>query len=229
MAKIGLLWLEVDLWELLEGEIEFRDLRVRDAEILLQWSQEGRPNWPSSASAPRDEADSSGLSFELRNLEIENLTLRLHHLASGSRKTARLEHLSIASEGEAEEIEVAAAGELEGVHFDLSGSTGALTDLVSGKSVSPIDLKGEVFDLDLEVSGTIGGGKQRGDFDVRVSASAAESAPIAQRLGLELPELGAIQGSGKLSGKEGIVRLSEISLEVGEHHDDRGEAHRRDR
>ena len=42
MAKIGHLWLELDLWELLEGEIEFRDLRVRDAEILLQWSQEGR-------------------------------------------------------------------------------------------------------------------------------------------------------------------------------------------
>ncbi len=94
MAKIGHLWLEVDLWELLEGEIEFRDLRVRDAEILLQWSQEGLPNWPSTESAPRDEADSSRLSFELRNLEIENLTLRLHHLASGSRKTARLEHLS---------------------------------------------------------------------------------------------------------------------------------------
>jgi len=78
-------------------------------------------------------------------------------------------------------------------------------------------LKGNVFDLDVEVSGTMGGGKQRGDFDVRVSASAAESAPIAQRLGLELPELGPIQGSGKLSGKTGVVRLSEISLEVGEH------------
>jgi uncharacterized protein involved in outer membrane biogenesis len=217
MAKIGHLWLEVDLWELLEGEIEFRDLRVRDAEILLQWSQEGRPNWPSSGSTPRDETDSGGLSFELHNLEIENLTLRLHHAASGSRRTARLEHLSLASEGDAEEIEVAAAGELEGVRFDLSGTTGTVSDLVSGKSISPIDLKGEVFDLDVEVSGTIGGGKQRGDFDLQVSASAPESAPIAQRIGPELPELGPIQGSGKLSGKAGAVRLSEISLEVGEH------------
>jgi uncharacterized protein involved in outer membrane biogenesis len=104
MAKIGRLWLEMDLWELLKGEIEFRDLRMRDAEILLEWSQEGRPNWPSSGSTQGDEADGGGLGFELQNLEIENLTLRLHHVASGSRRTARLDHLSIASESEAEEI-----------------------------------------------------------------------------------------------------------------------------
>jgi len=215
MAKIGQLWLEMDLWQLLKGKIEFRDLRVRDADILLEWSREGRPNWPSSGSTPRDEADSGGLGFELRNLETENLTLRLHHVASGSLKTARLEHLSIASEGEG--LKVAAAGVLEGVPFDLSGSTGGLTDLVSGKAASPIDLKGKVFGLDVAVSGTIGGGQQRGDFDVRVSASAPESAPITQRIGLELPELGPIQGSGNLSGKAGIVKVSEISLEVGQH------------
>ena len=221
MAKIGHLWLELDLWQLLEGEIEFRDLRVRDAEILLQWSQEGRPNWPSTGSAPRDEADSGGLSFDLQNLEIENLTLRLHHVASGSRRTARLDHLSLGREGEAEEIEVAAAGQIEGVPFDVSGTSATVTHLVSGKSSSPIDLKGKVFGLDMAVSGTIGGGKQRGDFDGRVSASAPESAPIAHRVGLELPELGPFLGSGKVTVRGDVVRLSEISLEVGRD-DERG-------
>jgi len=215
MARIGHLWLELDLWQLLKGEIALRDLRVSDAEILLEWNQEGQPNWPSPGSTPREETEDGGLSFDLRNMGAENLTIRLHQVASGSRRMARIEHLSLAREKQDERIEVAASGVFEGIPFDLSGATGIVSNLVSGESASPIALKGKVLDLDVVVSGTIGGGKQRGDYDVRVSVSAPDIAPVGQRFDLELPELGPVVGSGKLSGRAGVPRLSEILVEVG--------------
>jgi len=219
MAKIGRLWLELDLWQLLAGEIELQDLRVRDAEVLLEWSREGLPNWPSFGGAPREEEESGGLGFELRKLEIDNLSLRLHHAASDSRRTARLDHLFLARKRGAEKIEIAGAGEIEGVPFDLSGTTGTVANLVSGESSFPIDLKGKVFDLDVEVSGTAGGGEKRGDLDLEVSASAPESAVLARRIGLRLPPRGPFVGSGKVAVKWNVIRLSEISLEVGRDHE----------
>jgi hypothetical protein len=160
MAKIGQLGLALDLWRLLWGEIALRDLHVSDAEILLEWNQEGRPNWPSSASTPQDETDSSGLRFDLRNMEAENLTIRLHHVASGSRRTARIEHMSFGSRGEAAEIEFAAAGAFEGVAFDLSGATGTIADFVSGESTFPIDVGGKVLGSDVEISGRVEGNRE---------------------------------------------------------------------
>jgi len=215
MAKIGRLWLELDLWELLEGEIEFRDLRVRDAEILLEWNQEGQPNWPSSGSTPKDQADSGDLGFELQKLEIENLTLHIHHVASGSRREARFDRVSLARWADAQKIEISGAGEIEGVSFDLSGTTGTVANLVSGESSFPIDLKGKLFDLEVEISGTAGGGKERGNLDLRVSASAPESAPVARRFGLRLPQRGPFLSSGKVAVRGDVIRLSEVSLEVG--------------
>jgi uncharacterized protein involved in outer membrane biogenesis len=215
MAKIGQLWLELDLWQLLGGEIDLRDLRLRDAEILLEWSREGLPNWPSFGSAPRDDEQSGGPGFELRKLEIENLSLRLHHAASGSRRKAQFDRLSLARWGDAQKIEIRGAGEIDGVSFDLSGTTGTVANLVSGKSRFPIDLKGKLFDLEVEISGTAEGGEKRGDLDLRISASAPESAPVARRIGLQLPQLGPFLASGKVAIRGDVIRLSEVSLEVG--------------
>ena len=59
--------------EVAEVKFLIHDLRVRDAEVLLEWSQEGIPNWPSFGSAPREEEKSGGLGFEL-----ESRTFRPH-------------------------------------------------------------------------------------------------------------------------------------------------------
>jgi uncharacterized protein involved in outer membrane biogenesis len=69
--------------------------------------------------------------------------------------------MSLGSRGEAAEIEFAAAGEIEGVSFDLSGSTGRLADFLSGESAFPIDLSGSVLGSDVEISGRVEGNREQ--------------------------------------------------------------------
>jgi uncharacterized protein involved in outer membrane biogenesis len=203
MAKIGELGLELDLWRLMRREIALRDLRVRDAEILLQWDQRGRPNWPSPGSTEQDDSGDSGLRFDLENITAENLTLRFHRVSSGSRRTARIEHLTLKREMGADEVEVAAAGEIEQVPFELSGTSGTIADFLSGESAFPIDVEGKILSSDVEISGRVEGNREQ----VKVSG-------VRVRLD-ETQITGEFHGSFPSGGRPSLIaRLTSPSIHL---------------
>ena len=52
MARIGELQVSVALLPLISGQVDIRELTVRDADILLETNRQGRGNWEFGAAKP---------------------------------------------------------------------------------------------------------------------------------------------------------------------------------
>ena len=214
MARIGELQVSVALLPLISGQVDIRELTVRDADILLETNRQGRGNWEFGAAKPAGQAGESGsgggADIAFRDLTIERSVLVLKDAAAGTEQKLTVNRLALEPAGNLNKL--ALDIQYQDMAAVLSGTVGSIDALTTGRPV-PIDLEGSALGIDLVLSGTAAA-SPNGPFNLSLSASGKDFAGLKPVAG-DLPDLGAFDMKAQVSGDGKALKLEPLSLKLG--------------
>ncbi|MEQ8250848.1 MAG: AsmA family protein [Oceanibaculum nanhaiense] len=214
MARIGELQVSVALLPLISGQVDIRELTVRDADILLETNRQGRGNWEFGAAKPAGQAGESGsgggADIAFRDLTIERSVLVLKDAAAGTEQKLTVNRLALEPAGNLNKL--ALDIQYQDMAAVLSGTVGSIDALTTGRPV-PVDLEGSALGIDLVLSGTAAA-SPNGPFNLSLSASGEDFAGLKPVAG-DLPDLGAFDMKAQVSGNGKALKLEPLSLKLG--------------
>ena len=213
MARIGELQVSVALLPLISGQVDIRELVVRDADILLETNRQGRGNWQFGEAKPAGqsgEVGGGGTAIAFRDLTIERSVLVLKDAAAGTEQKLTVNRLALEPSGNLNKLDLDI--QYQDMAAALSGTVGSIEALTTGRAV-PIDLEGSALGIDLALSGTAAA-SAAGPFNLSLSASGKNFAGLKPVAG-DLPALGAFDLKAQVSGDGKALKLEPLSLKLG--------------
>ena len=217
MARIGELQVSVALLPLISGQVDIRELVVRDADILLETNRQGRGNWQFGAAKPAGqsgaqsgETGGGGADIAFRDLTIERSVLVLKDAAAGTEQKLTVNRLALEPSGNLNKLDLDI--QYQEMAAALSGTVGSIDALTTGRPV-PIDLEGRALGIDLALSGTAAA-SATGPFNLSLSASGKDFSGLKPVAG-DLPQLGAFDLKAQVSGDGKALKLEPLSLKLG--------------
>lgn len=237
MATIEELRVSAALLPLIGGKVEIRELDLVRPDILLETDAQGRGNWEfekpaaqgggsqggatqggatqggaTQGGATQGGSGGSAAAVDIRELAIEGGVLTYRDGSTGDEQRLELATLSFQPAG-ATANEIALDATYQGVPARLSGTVGGLTALTEGRAF-PVDLSGTVAGIDLGVKGTAGT-KANAPLNLSVTARSGDYRQLAMLTG-PLPELGALDVQGQVSGTRQSFKLEPLTVRLGE-------------
>ncbi|EKE68970.1 AsmA family protein [Oceanibaculum indicum] len=213
MARIGELQVSVALLPLISGQVDIRELVVRDADILLETNRQGRGNWQFGEAKPAGQngtQSGGGADIAFRDLTIERSVLVLKDAATGTEQKLTVNRLALEPSGNLNKLDLDI--QYQEMAAALSGTVGSIDALTTGRAV-PIDLEGSALGIDLALSGTAAA-SANGPFNLSLSASGKDFAGLKPVAG-DLPQLGAFDLKAQVSGDGKALKLEPLSLKLG--------------
>lgn len=213
MARIGELQVSVALLPLISGQVDIRELVVRDADILLETNRQGRGNWQFGEAKPASQSGAQsggGADIAFRDLTIERSVLVLKDAAAGTEQKLTVNRLALEPSGNLNKLDLDI--QYQDMAAALSGTVGSIEALTTGRPV-PIDLEGRALGIDLALSGTAAA-SANGPFNLSLSASGKDFAGLKPVAG-DLPQLGAFDLKAQVSGDGKALKLEPLSLKLG--------------
>ncbi len=217
MVTIGLLEVEVELLPLIfGGDLNVTRLILNDADILLEQTPDGGPNWAFGPEAAEDAAEPGGTIPFFQVVALENVTVT-YAAPEAEPLVLRADSAQLAADAPDSPLSIAFDGSVGEVPLGLDGTVGALSLLVGGAGEWPIDLDVSIGDTTASADGTIGDLGGNPALDLSVTASVPDLAALAQTLAIpEVPALPPIDLSATVSGTTEAITLSGAQATVGD-------------
>jgi uncharacterized protein involved in outer membrane biogenesis len=235
MAIIKRFEVQIDLLPLITGEIRVRQLRLIDANILLETDAKGLGNWefdrtngrPAPARArPADEARTSDIRLpEIHDVYIEGALLTFNDGETKTTKRFSLGHFQLTAENDAQPLHVDVNGTYNDFYFELTGTTGPVAQLSRRDTPYPLDATAKLgaTATTVNVKGTFKDVLSGSGYDLQVGiatdeiAHAADFARDAHVAEFKLPPLGPLSAAATLTDTApgGHPALSGLKLQAG--------------
>lgn len=213
-ARIGRVELEFNLPRLLFGEVDIGEIGVFDGEIHFQGADAPESEVPPEAPA----SAAGGLRFNVSRFEARELRVE-YTSSAGLVMTVDLERLSARALRRGAPIAVEAVGVFEGIAFDVSAELGALEDLANSPAPYPVSIAGSLDGMRFTATGSVGRPAELSELEFDLALAAPDLASIGALAGRELPEIGPVRASARLSDSDGTLGLEEISVRIGDPED----------
>jgi uncharacterized protein involved in outer membrane biogenesis len=192
---------------LLHREVVIDRLVLAGADVLLERGPDGQLNWAFEATAPKPAG-----GFVLNEIAIENGQITWHDVASGRTETVRIDRLAGQADSATDEVALSGAGAFEEQPVTLAGELGSIATLRRGDEPYPVALKLALGGLEIALRGQLSP-EREAQLDVRLAGPSV--AALGDLLGRQLPELGAYQVQGKLTGPIDDLALADMGGTIG--------------
>ncbi len=158
MASLGEIEAQIDLLSILFGDIRLKDVVLRGGQVVVETNKEGVGNWvldlpQSPTPAPADSATTASGLPRVDHLIIEDVTLLYRDGADGTQQTLKIAKF-VAEDAPGIGLNVSIAGSWNDRPLSLAGTTGTPRQFTEGPL--PLDLKGKLGAVSLELRGRIG-------------------------------------------------------------------------
>lgn len=202
----------VAFWPLILGRVQIRRIVLAGADALLETNAAGTGNWvfrdegePLPGAEPVPE-----IALDL--LRIEDAQIAYRDGKSDQETQVGIARLTLDGHDDSERIDLAA--NFRGQWFSVKGSAGRLESLFASAAAVPVDLAFAMDGAKAAVKGTLGAGKQAGQFDVAVEADVMDAAGLSRLVGVDLPVPLPVKLSAKArhSGTENIIDPFRLTL-----------------
>jgi hypothetical protein len=190
LARIGRLELEIALLPLLFGERVIDGIELADAELRLEGDPNGSVQVPGDAEALATPDAGPAQHIALRSLECDDLRIFHQPDPEDPVRSLTIERASLDADALEDPLSVAVRGKFEGGRFELTGTIGPLAELLHPTRPFPVDLRGQVFEAELQARGAIRQPKELRGIDLELEA--------------RVPDLGALwlgEGGGLGPGR----------------------------
>jgi uncharacterized protein involved in outer membrane biogenesis len=216
LLTIETLDLVLDSWRAMFGRLAIERLKLTGVELHLESDAEGRFRVEHHADSLVDEKAADPLDFRLRSFEVERARLFWFDGVREVGTTLSIAHLTLDAADFDAPIALSAAGDVDGAHFDLRGETGSLAALLAPVPAAafPIRFAGELLEASVEAEGSVAAPLDLAGFDVRFDATLQDLMRSAREAGRDVPRLGPVAVSGRVSDTGGAFALRELHARI---------------
>jgi AsmA family protein len=217
MASLSEIEAQIDLMSILFGEIRIKDVVLRGGQVVVETNKDGVGNWvldlpPSPTPTPADSATTASGLPRVDHLIIEDVTLLYRDGAAGTQQTLKIAKFT-AEDAPGIGLNVAISGSWNDRPLSLSGTTGTPRQFTEGPL--PLDLKGKLGAVSLDLRGRIGDPTTFTDLALDITTAGPSMRDLGDILGISLPASKAYTLSGRLSGGEGRYAADRLLAKVG--------------
>jgi uncharacterized protein involved in outer membrane biogenesis len=217
MASLGEIEAQIDLLSILFGDIRLKDVVLRGGQVVVETNKNGVGNWvldlpPSPTAAPTDSANTASGLPRVDHLIIEDVTLLYRDGTDGTQHTLKIAKFT-AEEAPGVGLNVAISGNWNDRPLSLVGTTGTPRQFTEGPL--PLDLKGKLGGVSLDLRGRIGDPTTFTDLVLEIATAGPSMKDLGDILGITLPASMPYTLSGRLTGGEGKYAADRLSAKVG--------------
>jgi len=216
MARLDRLEASVELIPLLSGEARINKIELSGVDLLVETDKDGRGNWefsvePEAAAGSGQGGTETGPSEEggmpvepvVREIVLKDVNLHYRDGASGQTYDVQVEDLKASADDRSSPIEFDGKGRIADQPFKLEGKIGSLASLMQGAAF-PVSVKGEAFEAELGLDGTVAQTQGDAGTDIKFSLTAGDLPKVMESVSALVPGLAGTavpKSSAELSGQ----------------------------
>jgi|GEM_PF-1287116 len=217
MATVGLLELDVRLLPLLVGDLDIERIVLKDADVLIESTADGRSNLQFESDESESGSDGSGgMGFGVGQLRIENVRVTMIDGAANQTIVGKLDRAIAVPAEPGAPLDVDVDGEItldqNIARIVLDGQIGSSKAILSGDQPVPIKLAGTVLGYDVVIDGGVRQPENPNGVDVRISVTGDGLKAIQPFVSTQLPKLGPVDISAHVTGAPEAPVVEDIRI-----------------
>ena len=217
MLEIDQLEITVDLIGLLFGTFDTTELLFKGGKLSLERSATGQANWQlglDQEDVRRTEAYLQGPFPYVRAIRFQDLDVAYADQGSGTKLSGHVKSLDAVLDQKEQRLRTNFEAKVKDQAIVASGALAKLQSLHAG-GASPVTLSIELDQTSLTLDGTIDAKAGAGSFEGTFEAESPGPADLATLAGVTLPDLGALEASGKVTLTRTALDLTELVARIG--------------
>ena len=227
MMTLDRLNAQVALRPLLSGRLEIDFIELDGLDLVLQTDGAGKANWEFATVQPQLDADAVQKQVEktaqklkltpsISAVRIRNAHVTYIDGATGAELESDFKRADFTAEGVDSPIKGAFVAIYNDVAVQAQAELGSLGLLIASKGAPfPVNLKLSAENISADIVGMIDQPSAGLAVNVRVHGQAPDSKTLSKLAGVELPDVGALQGRAKVSGAGAAYSFQGIEATLG--------------
>ena len=209
--------MQVGLVPLLSGDIRISRLTLDTAEILLETNKDGIGNWEfkpaTEKAAPEKTEKKEAAKIDVNEINIKNSSLTYKDGKTGEIQSVKIENFIVEGSAFSQSLKIVLAAVYNGIPVSIDGSIGSLASLTDNEKF-PIDVTAKVDDAIAKIKGVVDKPKTFEGADIQIDFKANSLKPFSILSGKELPDIGAIALTGRVTESKGIYSLESVNVQA---------------
>ena len=219
MLSVAKFEAQVALMPLLKKNIQVVRLILIEPNIHLETNKNGEGNWVFASSAPKEEkpATESGPAtlpaLAVNEVQIENANVSYKDGKTGKTTELHIDEITVNSSSFSDPMTLFVKASINQSPLELKGTLGSINNLLDNKDY-PIDIKGDIASANISIEGKLGQPMNAKGIDLLASLNINELSSLNKLAGSELPKVGTIIFSGKLSDTKSGYSIKSMSAQI---------------
>jgi uncharacterized protein involved in outer membrane biogenesis len=209
--------MQAGLIPLLSGNLKISQLTLDTAEILLETSKDGTGNWEfkpaAEKAAPEKTEKKEAAKIDINEINIKNSGLTYKDGKTGEIKSVKIENLIVEGSAFSQSLKIVLAAVYNGIPVSVDGSIGSLASLADNEKF-PVDVTAKVDDAIAKIKGVVDKPKTFEGADIQLDFKANSLKPFSVLSGKELPDIGAVALTGRITESKGIYSLESVNVQA---------------
>ena len=221
MATVKSIEVKIALLPLLSGDIMVERLILIEPDIFIETDAEGRGNWvfgerlPEQAARPETETTAPTLpAVGVREIEISEGRFRYRAGDSGQTTTLVIKRLSAWAEDTNSPLKLDLAVAYNDHAIDASATLGALKTLLANQAF-PLQLTVDSAGAQITIDGKLGQPMEGKGLALDIAMKTDSLGNLSGLAGTELPPLGPMEVSARLSDSDAGYQLEGLKARAG--------------
>ena len=212
MAQVREVEFSLRLWSLIVPPRVISQLRLTDAQVVLERQRDGRANWEfNHGERQGDQHSDTGLAFELEALRLDRGALQLYDAKLDVRATAQARTV----DDPRYPTRIEFSGNWRGATFGGVADTASVLSLRNARQALPLRLDMKVDETTLHAEGEVTGLSDGGRIDVSLAIAGPSLASLYPTIHLALPASPPYRLTGRLTREGNRICYMQLAGTIG--------------
>ncbi len=213
---------QIALMPLLKKNIQVIKFILIEPNIHLETNSKGEGNWLLAIPAPKEKeptketAPASLPGLAVNEVHIKNAKISYKDGKTGETTELHIDEVTVNSKSFSDPMSLFVKADVNGSPLELKGSLGSINTLLDNKDY-PININGDIAGAEITIEGKLGQPLDAKGIDLLASLNIKELSSLNKLAGSELPEVGPITFSGKLSDTKSGYSVQSMAAQVMEY------------
>jgi uncharacterized protein involved in outer membrane biogenesis len=220
MLTLGKFEVQVSLMPLLSGNIQVNRVILLAPEILLETDKKGKGNWvldieqAEEKAAPSSESSTPLPAIIISEVHIENASITYKDGVTGKETRVVIENVVLESDSFNDPLSLLAKIAYQEIPVKIEGTLGSVNQLMANENY-PVDLEIDASDARISLHGQVAKPMEAKGLDLELGFNIESLSKLSKLAETELPALGPISLTGKLSDGKDSYSIKSMKLQAG--------------
>ena len=220
MLSLDKFEVQVSLMPLLSGNIQVNRVILLEPVIFLETDKQGKGNWvletkkTETEPDPAPESETTLPAVVVNEVHIENAKITYKDGVTGKVTDVDIEKIVTESDSFNDPLSLLVKITYDDIPIQIEGTLGALNQLTAN-DIYPIDLMIDVSDAKIGLNGQVAKPMEAKGLELEINFNVDSLSKLSKLSGSELPALGPISLTGKLSDGDGSYLIKSMKLQAG--------------